>query len=355
VFKLLGIVGYILGVSEASLFGYMMGLSVSVIALLAVLAIVFFLVTTKIKEWLWHDAGLVYYQQHIVLIGGIWFVLYILDLPVYAYLDAVALGLGSCLAAGRIGCAMAGCCHGRPARWGIYYRPTGVYSGIPLAYKGVPVFPVQLIESFGVLVILGIAVVLRLKSESDGVLFFCFSGAYNGLRFVLEFRRGDVDRLFFTGLSRAQWTAIGLSWLLLIPILELAEWLVVSHLIITLLISIWGCAVLGAAVNDQIAQTLILPDHLVEVVEIARYHQINQVHRTSKGLHLSVYKASTAPYGVTVTLSGITGKSPRRVMDKLARTVFSSYGIRWNRLDVRHPRKQIYQYSTLFDSKPKYL
>ena len=31
------------------------------------------------------------------------------------YLDATALGLGAFLACGRVGCTLAGCCHGRPA------------------------------------------------------------------------------------------------------------------------------------------------------------------------------------------------------------------------------------------------
>ena len=46
----------------------------------------------------------------------------LLDAPVLSYLDVTVLSLGLFLAWGRLGCLMAGCCHGRPQNWGVRYK-----------------------------------------------------------------------------------------------------------------------------------------------------------------------------------------------------------------------------------------
>ena len=62
-------------------------------------------------------------------------------------LDYAMIGLGICLATGRVGCLMVGCCHGRPARVGIVYGPEHIEPRLPAPVPGTKLVPVQLVEA----------------------------------------------------------------------------------------------------------------------------------------------------------------------------------------------------------------
>ncbi|MCC8139027.1 MAG: prolipoprotein diacylglyceryl transferase [Lachnospiraceae bacterium] len=104
----------------------------------------------------------------------------------------------------RIGCFLGGCCYGIEVSWGVVF-PEG-----SLAPAGVPLFPSQLVEAAGhlLLFLLLLAVKDRLKKKSD--LLFLYMGAYAALRFILEFFRGDAARGIWFGLSTSQWISLGL-------------------------------------------------------------------------------------------------------------------------------------------------
>lgn len=112
-------------------------------------------------------------------------------------------------AVGRIGCIMAGCCHGFA-----YDGPLALY--YPHAVSGLSpeqgYFPVQLLEAL-INVIIG-AVLLRLekKVRRPANLLLAYLSMYAIARFALEFFRGDAARGIYWGLSVSQW----ISFLLLL-------------------------------------------------------------------------------------------------------------------------------------------
>lgn len=129
-----------------------------------------------------------------------------------ALLDSAAVALASINAFGRIGCLTVGCCHGRPGRVGVRYGRTHVDAGLARHLLGVPLVPVQLIESWVVAVIL-VALVPLAASARPGTAFVTWLAAYGGTRYCLEFLRGDTWRPSFAGRTHAQWTAVARLWI----------------------------------------------------------------------------------------------------------------------------------------------
>lgn len=110
-------------------------------------------------------------------------------------------------AAGRVGCLLAGCCHGFA-----YDGPLAVY--YPHAVTGLSpsqgYFPVQPLES-----VVNVAIFLRLrtlaqkgKRGSDVLVAYLMS--YSVMRFLLEFLRGDAVRGIYWQISLSQWISVGL-------------------------------------------------------------------------------------------------------------------------------------------------
>ena len=91
-----------------------------------------------------------------------------------AKLYNLALGHGF----GRIGCLMAGCCHGLPSEHGIYFPELG--------YKAIPT---QLYEAIFLFILA--AVLWRLVTRTRGISPAVYFIAYGVFRFTLEFWRGD--------------------------------------------------------------------------------------------------------------------------------------------------------------------
>ena len=100
---------------------------------------------------------------------------------------------------GRVGCRLAGCCHGMP------------YSG-PLAMRdsqtGLTYFPVPLLEA-----VVNCAIGLYLFSlakqkKRAGDLLWTYLSMYSVARFLLEYLRGDGIRGSAMGLSTSQWISV---------------------------------------------------------------------------------------------------------------------------------------------------
>lgn len=147
-------------------------------------------------------------REEIVLLEHVWFAeacsavfLTVIHVPVLAHLDAVAVGLCGFLAAGRVGCLLAGCCHGRPSSIGIVY-----HACVSPHLSGVRLFPVPAIEALG-LAAIGLTGLVALPFARPGEVMAWFLIAYAVLRFGLEGLRGDA-RPHLLGLSQARWMAI---------------------------------------------------------------------------------------------------------------------------------------------------
>ncbi|HBA61121.1 MAG TPA: prolipoprotein diacylglyceryl transferase [Elusimicrobia bacterium] len=120
------------------------------------------------------------------------------------FAPAVALGH----AFGRIGCFLAGCCHGSPTSCALGVTFTDPASEVAPAYLGVPLHPTQLYEAAGNLVIfafLNAALGRALKGRLPaGTVPGLYALLYSAQRFGLEFLRGDDRGAFLLGLSPAQ-------------------------------------------------------------------------------------------------------------------------------------------------------
>lgn len=111
---------------------------------------------------------------------------------------------------GRIGCFLAGCCHGK-AYCGIgelHYHEDNVSGLDPL----VGYFPSPLVESFFNLCIFVVLVIYLKKERPRYNSILLYTIMYSVLRFFVEFTRGDEIRGSIGTLSTSQW----ISFLLII-------------------------------------------------------------------------------------------------------------------------------------------
>ncbi len=119
----------------------------------------------------------------------------------YADIYAAVVPFGH--AFGRVGCFFAGCCYGIPVKWGHVY--TTSHGSTPL---GVPLLPIQLIESACLLLIFGVMMLFVFRwPKKTGFLTSLYLILYPVTRFVLEFFRGDAERGVLL-LSTSQWVSL---------------------------------------------------------------------------------------------------------------------------------------------------
>ena len=115
------------------------------------------------------------------------------------FIPFVALGH----AIGRVGCFLNGCCYG---------RPTQAWCGVVFPGQSLPALPTQLIEAGGLLVLF---VSLRKMAQRPwvlgrpGRLLGLYLVSYAGLRFVVEFLRGDQVPIW-AGLTLQQLISLSL-------------------------------------------------------------------------------------------------------------------------------------------------
>lgn len=132
------------------------------------------------------------------------------------WLDLTILGLGVFQGFGRIGCFNAGCCHGCPCRVGVIYNERFIPTNFPKYFINLKVFPIQLIESVLIFLIILADVNFLLNKYPAGTALVFHALSYGSIRFILEFYRGDIERPFFKGFSEAQWTSFGIFILIAI-------------------------------------------------------------------------------------------------------------------------------------------
>jgi hypothetical protein len=192
-----------MSVSEAS------GLVLWHEAVIVAAAVASFQALARIERLVRRHEALVYYHHEIAVLAVCGALVAALGAPILAHLDATALGLGAFLACGRIGCLLAGCCHGRPARVGVTYGPRHAAHGFSRHLVGVPLVPVQALEAAAVAALVGAGVAVA--GTAPGAGFALYVGGYAVLRFCLEDLRGDAVRPSWRGLSEAQWTSLAVA------------------------------------------------------------------------------------------------------------------------------------------------
>ncbi|MGD9781489.1 MAG: prolipoprotein diacylglyceryl transferase [Kiritimatiellia bacterium] len=128
-------------------------------------------------------------------------------LPVWHLADFAIPGLAIGHSLGRLGCFFNGCCYGRPAAhsgWGVVYPPLCEPGRL---FAGIPLYPVQLIESVGLLAIWMALLFAYPRRRKDGAVFALYLVLYPPLRFFLEYGRGD-DRLDGLVVNAAQTVSV---------------------------------------------------------------------------------------------------------------------------------------------------
>ena len=149
-------------------------------------------------------SGFVFYGG---LIGGIAGVLIYsrqYHIPFRESIDRLAPVIPFIHAFGRIGCFCAGCCYGIP-----YDGPLSVtFTQSIAAPNGVPLFPVQLLES---LLLFGLAAGLLLyerRAKQPRSLIAWYLLGYGLIRMITEAFRGDQVRGIYWLLSTSQWISV---------------------------------------------------------------------------------------------------------------------------------------------------
>jgi len=207
-FWVLGATGFVLAVCLGVTLGRSAGRTAWPILAVAAGAAGTFLALVAAAKAITGEERLTFYHHQIAVLIVAWVILRLADLPILPYLDITILGIGLFAAIGRVGCLMVGCCYGRPHRWGVRYGSDHADLGFPAPLVGVPLFPVQIAESLALVGIVAAGAVLITGSAPPGSALEWFIVSYAGVRFGLEFLRGDPGRPFVLGFSEAQWTSV---------------------------------------------------------------------------------------------------------------------------------------------------
>ena len=252
---MLGFAGYIVASGSGGLLAaaWELRLAERLVVLLAppvaFLATVTVATAIKGREWI------VFYQGALAAVAAVLGLGLAIEGRIPRMLDLAVLGIGVFLVFGRLGCLHVGCCHGRPARFGVRYGPAHVAAGFWHRWSGRTLFPIQLVESVAsaVLVVAGLAV-----SGTPGSAALVYAIGYGLVRFVLELFRGDPVRPYAYGLSEAQLSCMAV-------IAAAAAWRPSSWTLIPLGAVLAGATLLVARRRER---ELFAPPHVRELDRI---------------------------------------------------------------------------------------
>lgn len=141
---------------------------------------------------------IVSYQHQVAIVASVWLLLSTLEAPTDTHLAVILAGVAITRGVGRIGCFVAGCCHGILRPRGVAYGPEHVVSGFPREIAGQGLFPVQLIESTYLLTTGFTCAGLLLLGAAPSVVIWIYVVAAFGGRLVADAWRGDGGNRRFT-------------------------------------------------------------------------------------------------------------------------------------------------------------
>ena len=148
------------------------------------------------------SSGFVFYGGFVGGAFGILLYSRIYKIPLIEFFDRLVVGVPIGHAIGRMGCLCSGCCYGKPTDSVI-----GIVFTHPLDMStptGIKLVPTQIIEALALLVIFAILIATSYTVRKKGVVTFVYAMVYAAVRFVIEFFRGDVRRVFNNTLTGSQ-------------------------------------------------------------------------------------------------------------------------------------------------------
>ena len=145
--------------------------------------------------------GLVWYGVVFGVVASTWAYSHWRGAPVATVLDMSVPGLAIGHAFGRVGCFLAGCCHGRPTSlpWAVTFTDP-----LSLAPHGVPLHPTQVYMALHGFVVFAILWAWRTRTRKDGELLLLYLLLYAPGRYLLEGLRGDAGRGTMGAVSLSQ-------------------------------------------------------------------------------------------------------------------------------------------------------
>jgi len=152
--------------------------------------------------------GFVFYGSLIFAVPTIVWWLRKEKIPVRPFLDILAFVGPVVHSFGRVGCFLAGCCHGKVCdSWlGVTFTDPNSLA----AFKNTPLYPTQLFDIAVNLIILVTVYFVQKKQKFAGQLFFIYLMMYGVGRSIVEMYRGDEARgfLFDGAVSHSQFIAV---------------------------------------------------------------------------------------------------------------------------------------------------
>ncbi len=168
-----------------------------------------FLANPLIFFHIW-KGGLVFYGGLMASLSVSAIYIYKKKMPFFLTFDIFAPGIALGHAMGRIGCLMAGCCHGRSADSHAWYSIIFSETKDCFAPTNIALYPTQLMESLAEFSVFFILFIMRKKKKFDGQLIATYLILYAIVRYWIELYRGDIIRGFIIDpwLSTSQFISI---------------------------------------------------------------------------------------------------------------------------------------------------
>lgn len=268
-------------------------------AALIILAIATFWLHSLIVKIITNKETFIYLRHLIAILLSASLFCRLVNVPLLPHVELIILGIGFQQAIGRLGCCMAGCCHGKPSDWGVCYGSSHVVAGFPAYLAHVRLFPTQLLEFIWGIVSVTVAVTLLQNNYPAGSGLSAYLILYAMGRFFLEFYRGDDKRIYIGLFSEAQWislimlfsvTAAGFAGL--VPYFP---W----HIFCVICVIFAICKVLLKSYHFQQA-AFFHPRHIREIAGI-----IDLLHVPERPERLSISYAATNPIMLAKTRLGL--------------------------------------------------
>jgi len=242
----------------------------------AVLGLVAIPIIAMVEKIVTGAEQLCFYHHLIGVLAATAILLWIVGQPLLPFLDLLILAAGAIRAVGYLGCLRAGCCHGRPSRWGVVYDDR--YGGVlPALLINVRLFPVQIVEAFWTasIVMIGCALVVRQYEPGLGLAWFIVT--YCSARFFFGYLRWPPNYHFKSGLAQHQWISVAL--VLLVVALEVSGVLPFRlwHAAILALLLVATAALVIERRTRSVTRELGHPEHLRELT--AAMKSVSQRHR----------------------------------------------------------------------------
>lgn len=159
--------------------------------------------------YIW-DGGLTLYGGILLATAAVWVMTRRRRIPFLTIADVFAPGVALGIGLTRIGCFLAGCCHGHPTSCGlgVTFPAEAPASRV---FGPLPVHPSQLYASAAGFAIFGLLLLLERRFRFRGAVFGLFLVLYGAARFAEDFTRYYApDQIWVLGWTNNQWISAAL-------------------------------------------------------------------------------------------------------------------------------------------------